>query len=334
MYRILFCLLISSLCAKSYDVLSLSSAILDHFIFISDDKLSTLTNEKGNWAPIDYQTLGKLLKDQTPKVLPGGSGTNVMKGLAKLGKKCAIIGQIGFDEKGKLFQKSLDDLGIESSLNMGVLPTGQAICFITPDGERTFRTYIGAAHSLSDVRLGDKYFKESRHFHLEGYQLIDEDLCLQALVKAQTEKMTISIDLANPRVISEHKEFLLKILPRFIDFVFCNEPEAKALTGKAPKEAAIALAEMCKVSVVTVGQKGSYAVRNGEVVFAPAQDVNTIDLTGAGDSYASGFLYGLLEGLPLKECARIGTEIAANVVQVVGADIPIDKCRIISSAEL
>lgn len=128
---------------ESYSVLSLSSAIIDHFFLISEERLKSVTNEKGSWAPIDYRTLRSILdqNQNISKMVSGGSGANVIKGLSHLGTRCALVGKIGSDDKGEFYQNTLKKLRIVSFLEKGALPTGQAICLVTPDGQRTFRTY-------------------------------------------------------------------------------------------------------------------------------------------------------------------------------------------------
>ncbi|NGX51599.1 MAG: Pseudouridine kinase, partial [Chlamydiae bacterium] len=210
---------------KEYAVLSLSAAIIDHFFTISDQQLNLVTNEKGSWAPIDYATLTSILdrNQGASKMLPGGSGANVMKGLAQLGEACAIVGKVGSDDKGEYYIKRMNELGVGTYLERGRLPTGQAICLITPDGERTFRTYLGASHSLTDLNLDPQIFHTAELFHLEGYQLVDQDLVIRTLRMAKDANVKVSMDLANVEVVRRHKEFISKILDKYIDILFCNE---------------------------------------------------------------------------------------------------------------
>jgi sugar/nucleoside kinase (ribokinase family) len=309
---------------KEAKVLSLSAAIVDHFFLISEEQLRLVTTEKGTWAPIDYQTLSSIL-DHNPnasRMLPGGSGTNLIKGLSRFNHSCAVVGKIGNDEKGEFFLKSLNRLGIRSYLQEGKLPTGQAVCFITPDAERTFRSYLGASHSLTDIEIEDKIFEGIQIFHMEGFQLVDSDLVLRVLKKAKKAGVRIAMDLGNLEIVRRNKEFLLKILPEYIDYLFCNESEAKELTGVSAKEACSNLASLCEVVVVTLSERGCWTQSGKSLFYTPAFSVNAIDSTGAGDLFASGFLHGVLTNEPLQKCAWLGALVASYVVKIVGAEIP------------
>jgi len=309
---------------KEYSVLSLSAAIIDHFFLISDEQLREVTNEKGSWAPIDYPTLCSILDHNqgASKMLPGGSGANVMKGLAQLGERCAIVGKVGSDDKGEYYIKSMNAIGVGTYVERGSLPTGQAICLITPDGERTFRTYLGASHSLTDLTFDPGIFQQAELFHIEGYQLVDQDLVIRALKMAKGFNVKVSMDLANVEVVRRHKAFILNILDKYIDILFCNESEAKELTGLTANEACTYLSKFCEIAVVTMSERGSWAQRGAEKCYMKAFSVNTIDTTGAGDLYASGFLHGYLRGVPLKKCNWLGSLVASYVVRRVGAEIP------------
>ncbi len=310
---------------KEYKVLSLSSAIIDHYFFITDEQLKSMTNEKGGWAPIDYATLTFILdKNQgISKMVPGGSGANVIKGMARLGEKCAIIGKIGADEKGEYYSKKLREGDIVPLFEKGTLPTGQAICLITPDGERTFRTYLGASHSLTDLTFDKELFNDKmKLFHIEGYQLIDRDLVIRTLKIAKEGGVAVSMDLANIEIVRRNKEFIHNILDRYVDILFCNESEAKVLTGTNASESCDKLAAFCDIAIVTMGERGSWVRRGNEKVYMEALSVNTIDSTGAGDLYASGFLHGYLRGYPLKKSAWLGALLSSHVVKRVGTEIP------------
>lgn len=308
-----------------YEVLSLSAAIIDHYYFITDDHLKSITDEKGGWAPIDRKTLFSILdkNEGIPKMVSGGSGANVMKGLSQLGEKCAIIGKVGDDEKGEYYSKRLRDYGVDLIFEKGSLPTGQAICLITPDGKRTVRTYLGASHSLTDLKLDRALLNNKvRLFHIEGYQIVDRDLVMRSLKIAKESGVTISIDLANVEIVRRNKEFIKEILKEYVDIVFCNQKEAEVLTGKKACEACDILGTFCDIAVVTMSERGAWARSRGSKVYMEAFEVNPIDATGSGDLYASGFLYGHLNGYSLKRCNWLGLLVSSHVVRRIGAEIP------------
>jgi sugar/nucleoside kinase (ribokinase family) len=308
---------------NKYQILSLSAAIIDHLVFVEEDQLPSLANEKGGWAPIDYETLCMYLDIIKEKsyTSPGGSGVNVLKGLSQLGHKCAVVGKVGSDEMGDHFIRELEKKGIASFLERGALPTGQAICFITPDGQRTFRSYLGASHSLTDLELKPSLFENITLFHIEGYQLVDPDLVTRALKLAKKSNIKISIDLASAEIVKRYKGYIYDILGQYVDIVLCNQDEAQELTGLPPKEACSALSSLCSVSVVTMGEKGCWTQSGETQLFTPAFVVDPIDTTGAGDYFASGFLNGVLKGLSLQSSALQGALVASYVVLEVGTEI-------------
>lgn len=193
---------------------------------------------------------------------------------------------------------------------------------ITPDGKRTFRSYLGASHSLTDLALNPQFFTPAALFHIEGYQLVDQDLVRRALKMAKEAGVKVSMDLANVALVRSHQAFILETLEKYVDIVFCNESEAKELLGLSPSEACTALSKVCEVAVVTMSEKGSWAQKGEEKCYTPAFDVVTVDTTGAGDFYASGFLHGYLNHASIEKCAWIGTLVASYVVKRIGAEIP------------
>lgn len=310
---------------SGYEVLTLSAAIIDHYFSISEAELKTMSSEKGGWAPIDYPTLRAIMDQgiEVSKMVTGGSGANVIKGMAQLGNKCAIVGKIGDDEKGKYYIKKLRSLGITPLFEKESLPTGQAICLITPDGERTFKTYLGASHSLSSLHLDDEVWStDLRLFHIEGYQLLDRDLVIRALKLAKAKGIKISLDLANVEIVRRNKEFIQEIIEKYVDIVFCNEQEAHILTQASASESCDHLGSLCEVAVVTMSERGSWARIGDKKEYMEALSVAAIDTTGAGDLYAAGFLHGYLSGASLKKCVWLGALTSSYVVKRVGAEIP------------
>jgi len=336
MFRSIFCTLIlffqvgmyaesyNPKAPKEYKILSLSAAIIDHFFRVDEEELLKVTSEKGGWAPIDFPTLTAMLNQTkgASRTVPGGSGANVMKGLAQLGEKCAIVGKVGSDDKGEYYIKRMNELGVGTYLERGTLPTGQAICLVTPDGERTFRTYLGASHSLSDLTLDPQIFHGTELFHIEGYQLVDQDLVIRALKMAKKAQVLVTMDMANVAIVRRHKSFILKILDKYIDIIFCNEYEAKVLTGLPASEACSELSKSCTVAVVTMGERGAWAQSGDEKCHTPAFKATAIDTTGAGDLFESGFLHGYINGASLKKCNFMGALVASYVVKRLGAEIP------------
>ena len=215
--------------------------------------------------------------------------------------------------------------GVETRLLKGQSASGTAFTFVSPDGERSFATYLGAAAELRAEDMLPEMFEGYTNLYVEGYLLQNYDLIRRILDLAKAAEMNIIWDLASYNIVEEHRAFLTEtVLPR-VDYLFSNEQEAEVLTGAKADEALDILAAKTKIAVVKTGAKGAMAKRGEETARVPALKVNALDTTGAGDLFASGFLYGLSMGLALDEATSIGNITAGNVVQVLGAKM--DQAR-------
>jgi len=252
----------------------------------------------------------------------GGCAANTITGLGRLGLPSAFIGKIGTDETGEFFVQHLRQDGVEPRLLRSERsPSGTAVAFITPDSERTFSTHLGAAVELGPEDLGPALFQGARHFHIEGYLVQNHALIEAAIDHALAAGATVSIDLASYNVVLENLEFLRRMVRKGMAVVFANEEEARAFTGEHSDEAALeALAAHCQTAVVKLGRRGSLVARGAERARVACQPVaRVLDSTGAGDLYATGFLYAWLTGRRLEDCAALGSRVAAEVIQVMGA---------------
>ncbi|HBS88844.1 MAG: sugar kinase [Bacteroidetes bacterium GWF2_38_335] len=291
--------------------------ILDSDIFLENQKLP-----KGSMQLVDLHTSGAVLEaaSKLKKTLSsGGSAANTIHGFASLGGKAGYIGTIGRDEYGNFFKTDMQQHGIEPRMFETDTPTGRAIALISPDSERTFATCLGAATELNPALLTDELFTGYHFLHTEGYLAFNNELLLTALKKAKKNKLKISLDMASYNVVEANLEFLKMLISNYVDIVFANEEEAKALTGKDPEAALHEISDLCEIAVVKTGARGSL-VKTGDTIFEiPAIKANSIDTTGAGDLYASGFLFGLSENMPLDKCGRIGSLCAGKVIEIIGA---------------
>jgi sugar/nucleoside kinase (ribokinase family) len=200
----------------------------------------------------------------------------------------------------------------------GTLPTGYAIGFITPDSERTFATYLGAATEISPEKLSEEMFAGHKIFHIEGYLIIDHPLILNALKLAKEAGVEVSYDMASYNVVEDNREFIRKILTEYVDIVFANEEEARAFSGKDPEQAVEDLGQYCKIAVVKTGASGSLIRMEKENYMVKAIKAKRIDTTGAGDLYAAGFLHGYLRGMLPEQCGRIGSLMGGKVIETIG----------------
>lgn len=304
-------------------VLGMGNALVDVLALIEDDSLlEQLGLPKGSMQLIDEErkkSLDKVIDSREKHIASGGSASNTIVGLAKLNINTGFIGRIGKDSFGEHYKKDLEKCNVISHLSIsGTEASGVATTFISKDGQRTFGTYLGAAAALSVKDLKDEDFIGYDYFYIEGYLVQNLDLIRSAISLAKKHGLKVILDMASYNVVEASKNFLLEIIPEYVDIIFANEEEAKALLDKNPEEALAILAGQVDIAIVKVGEKGSWIQRGKEKVFVPAMKVNCIDTTGAGDLYASGFIYGLIKNLPLSQCGEIGTLLAGNVIQYIG----------------
>ena len=307
-------------------IIGLGNALVDVLATLKDDSLLHEMNlPKGSMQLVDdakFQEINTCFAGMKTHLATGGSAANTILGLSCLGASTGFIGKIGKDEYGNFFRENLEKNGIEDKLLLSDLPSGVASTFITPDGERTFGTYLGAAATLTADELSPDMFKGYSYLYIEGYMVQDHDMILRAIQLGKEAGLQICLDLASYNIVEAYKEFFTLLINKYVDIVFANEDEAKAFTGDGPLAALDVLGKQCSIAVVKVGSEGSY-IRKGTIdVKVDAIKVkNVVDTTGAGDYYAAGFLYGLTCGYSLDKCAKIGSILSGNVIQVIGTTI-------------
>lgn len=262
----------------------------------------------------------------SPVFVPGGSASNTIKNMSMLGAKCGCIGKVGNDQLGEFYKRSMRERGV-IPLNTTSLTTrtGQVLCLVTPDGDRTMRAYLGASEEMAVSDLVEQDFEGVKLFHVEGYAIYSKDVVIRAMKLAKKCNATVSFDLGSFQLVRQFKPLLLELLRRYVDIVFCNESEARELIDGTPEECVDYLASICKVSVVTMGPSFCFVKSGTNKYRCPTEPVKAVDTTGAGDCFASGFLYGYLQGYSLEQCARLGSLAGGTVVQHIGAEIPINK---------
>lgn len=310
-------------------VLGIGNALVDIMTRLDHDQhLDSFKLPKGSMTLVDEILSDKvhLGTQHLERVMAsGGSASNTIHGLAKLGVETAFMGKVGRDEYGNFFNEDLVANGINPKLFFSDKSSGKAIALVSPDSERTFATYLGAAIDLSENDLLTKHFGGYDYFHIEGYLVQNHNLIEKAVRLAKENELTVSLDLASYNVVEENLEFLRLLVRQYVDIVFANEEEAKAFTGKNPEEALAEIAKMCDIAVVKVGSKGSWVKKGKEKFLIKSINANCIDTTGAGDLYASGFLFGLTKGYSLNTCGKIGSLLAGNVIEFIGAKIHSDR---------
>lgn len=306
-------------------VLGIGNALVDALVQVQDEALLTEMNlPKGSMQLIDtegYEAVCRRLSQMQVKRATGGSAANTVLALAQLGAQPGIIGRVSEDDNGHFFADNCKRVGIETFLLPSELPTGVASTFITPDGQRTFATYLGAAATLHADDLRPEWLEGYSYLYIEGYLVQDHDLICRAVEMAHAAGLKVCLDLASYNIVEAQHEFFSYLLDH-TDIVFANEEEALAFTGKGPREALDLLAQRCEVAVVKTGKEGAMARRGEEFAQAPAEPVaQVVDTTAAGDFFAAGFLYRHAQGAPLADCLEAGGAVAGAVIQVVGTQL-------------
>ena len=314
--------------SSSHKIIGVGSPIIDAIAPVEDAFLDRISGAKGGMELVDAQTLSQLIDalPVDPSYIPGGSAANTLFALARMGVATSFIGKIGNDEHGTFYKKCFNDIGGETHLfKVGDLPSGRCLSLVTPDGERTMRTHLGAAMTLSPKEISADDFIGCTHAHIEGYLLFHHELLFRVLESARQAKCSISLDLASFEIVRSNAAILADILRDYVDIVFANEEEAAAFTGieKDYRAMTEALARLCKIAAVKMGAQGAYIAYDQKVHFSQAIPTeNAIDSTGAGDLWAAGFLYGWSQQHPIDTCAHFGARLGSAVVKQQGAALP------------
>jgi sugar/nucleoside kinase (ribokinase family) len=311
------------------NVLGMGNALVDMITELPDDTLlKDLSLLEGSMQLVDKEFSANALekvRHLSRVEKSGGSAANTICGLASLGVETAFIGKIGKDRLGEVFRNDLKHYGVNPLMQFSDTETGLALALVSRNGERTFATYLGSAVEMEPCNLTADLFQGYTHFYIEGYLMQHHELIRKAVELAKEAGLDVIIDMASFNVVEENHDFLHFLVKEYADIVFANADEARAYTGnKNPEEALQEIARDCWIAVVKTGKNGSL-VQNGKNIYhIAAQKVNCIDTTGAGDLYAAGFLYGLLNDLKLPLCGEIGAILAGKVIEIMGAKIPDD----------
>jgi len=317
-------------------ILGIGNALVDIMTMINDDSiLSKFELPKGSMQLVD-EAKSHMVKSETVHfnriMTSGGSAANTIHGLAMLDVETGFIGSIGKDDVGDFFEKDMKYAGINTMLKRRNSVTGTAVAMISPDSERTFATHLGAAVELNADDLQPDNFNGYDILYLEGYLIFNKPLVVAACQIAREKNMKIALDLASYNVVDAMLADFKEIIEKYVDIVFANEEEAKSFTGLSPEEALLNLSQLCEIAVVKVGSEGSWVRRGEEIIKIGTAQVTLKDTTGAGDLYASGFLYGYARNQNLEICGQYGSLLAGHVIEIVGARMAHDKWKNIKNA--
>ena len=308
-------------------IIGIGNALVDVLVRLEDEALlEQMQLPKGGMTLIDEAQQHRLracMEGLSVEQATGGSAGNTMLALAHLGGKAGFVGKVGRDALGKFFADNCKAVGIDARLLQCDLPTGVANTFITPDGERTFGTCLGAAATMQASDITPKLFEGVSMAHIEGYLVQNHDLMETICQTAMEMGVQLSLDLASYNVVAADLPFFRHLVQDYIDIVFANEEETTAFTGqKDPLEALREIAALKCLAVVKLGSKGASARLGDEEVMVKANRVPVADTTAAGDFFAGGFLYALNKGASLKECLSCGALLGEHIIGVVGTRLP------------
>jgi sugar/nucleoside kinase (ribokinase family) len=308
-------------------VVGIGSALVDELVFVDDRFVSSFAGSKGGTELISIEELQRLRSafHNVPNRVPGGSAANTIFALAALGMPTTLITKIGDDEAGRFYRNHTAAAGVNTAAFKvhNRQKTGTCVSMITPDSQRTMRTFLGAAATMWPEEITNADFADCRHAHIEGYLLFNRDLIIQVLRQARENGCTVSLDLSAPEVVEASHDVLKDLLADYVDIVLANEDEAAAFCGTRDEDKCLKiLSEYCPMAVVKLGARGAILQNRGRRFQFPALKVRAIDTTGAGDLWAAGFLYGILNNSSIETAAAIGASAAAAVIQISGASLP------------
>ncbi|TXI12956.1 MAG: adenosine kinase [Novosphingobium sp.] len=311
-----------------YDVIAIGNAIVDVMAPCEDADIERLGLAKGGMTLVDTARAQELYDAMGPaREISGGSAANTLAGLAALGAKCAFIGQVANDQLGAVFAHDIRAGGIDfqTPARAEEPPTARCLIFVSPCGQRTMNTFLGASQFLPAEALDDAQIASASVLYLEGYLWDPEEprkAMRRAIAAARNAGRKVAFTLSDAFVISRHgDDFRALIADGQIDILFANEHELAALTGIEDFHAGIEqLAAKVPTVVVTRSENGAHAISNGEHAHVPAEPIaKVVDTTGAGDLFAAGFLYGYVRNKPLAESLTLGAVCAAEVISHYGA---------------
>jgi len=312
---------------KPIDIFGIGHPLMD-LLTKGDDKLiQRLGLKKGTMTLVDNNTSKNIfqnLNQQTLKVSYGDSTANTLCGAAGLGLKTIYLGKTGDDDYADQYEQDLSKRKVITRMSRNKsVPTGTVLGIITPDAERTFAVNLGAAITLDSKDLLEKDVRNAKILHITGYQLENlnnRKIIFEAAELAKKFSTLVSVDVADPGVVSRNKSLFHKFITTYADILFLNEEEAKAFTGKEEeKDIVTALDSFADVVCLKLGARGSVIMKEGILYSIAAEKVKAVDTTGAGDMYAACILYGIIKGIDLEKSGMLASKLSGEVVSKMGA---------------
>jgi len=306
-------------------VLGIGNAIVDVLCKVDEKFLTENSLTKSTMKLIDEKEFKSLISNLTiNETVSGGSVANSIVGLSQLGNEVGFIGKVKDDNLGQKYEEGLkkENVNYLYSKKDELLPTGTCLILITPDSERTMCTFLGTAGKINDKDIDEKIVKKSEITFLEGY-LWDEGEPKKAFDKAINHSNKVAMSLSDLFCVERHKNHFLELVKHKLDIVFANEQEILSLISSTSFDDILAFGnQLQKHFVITRGDKGALAIIDGKVTECKSKkNLNIVDLTGAGDLFAAGYLHGLINNLNVEECLAKGTELSSVIIQKIGARI-------------
>lgn len=316
--------------ASSFDLIGVGSPIMDLLARVPDEFLQkNVAGEKGGMVLVDHAEMQRIvgLLDGEPAYATGGSAANATFNAARLGLRTTFLGKLGDDDLARVYRHAFETAGVDATrFKHGAQANARCLALVTPDAQRTMRTFLGAAMTLSPEEITAADFAGCRHAHIEGYLVFNQALANSVLTAARAAGCTTSVDLSSFEVVNASRDWLFSQFKRGVDVVFANEDEIRALfqDHTAPYATlAKKLSESGVLAAVKVGKDGAWIAQDGELHrIAPVAVADVIDTNGAGDAWAAGFLYGHLKGWSLPACGNLASLLGAETVMHMGPIIP------------
>jgi sugar/nucleoside kinase (ribokinase family) len=315
--------------APEFELAGVGSPIVDLTAQVPDAFLANVSGEKGGMVLVDDAEMGRIISklDVPTSLSTGGSAANAAFNAARLGLRTTFVGKLGNDALAKAYVERFAAAGVDGSrFKHGAVANARCLALITPDAQRTMRTCLGAAMTLSPEEITADDFRGVRHAHIEGYLVFNEALIDAVLAAARAAGCTISLDLSAFEVVNAKRDWMFRQFGRGIDIVFANEDEIRALYPESRSDyrtLACELASHGVIAAVKMGRDGAWIAKGGDVIRNPPVTIaDVIDTNGAGDAWAAGFLYGFVRRKSLAECGAIAAIMGSETVRHLGPLIP------------
>ena len=315
--------------APEIEFAGIGNPIMDLVAQVPESFLANVPGEKGGMVLVDDAEMGRIvaLLETSPALTTGGSAANAAFNAARLGLKTRFVGKVGNDGLADTFVERFRTAGVDMSrVKRASVANARCLALVTPDAQRTMRTSLGAAMTLTPAEISPADFRGVRHAHIEGYLVFNHALCEAVLNAARADGCTISLDLSSFEVVNDSRAWMLGQFGRGIDIVFANEDEIRALfpgRGADYRALALELASHGVIAAVKMGREGAWVARKDEVHRIPPVHLkDAVDTNGAGDAWAAGFLFGYLRGRPLAACGAIASVMGSETVRHLGPMIP------------